>query len=428
MTPPGQDEPAAAPGRRRRRAALAVAAVVTLAGGASLAALLTHSPATTTGTTAALAPIPGFFQDTAGISATSTWAAGASCVSACGTASAIYRTLIVRWNGASWSRAASASPGQSAKLYSVSARPGGSAWAAGYSCASGCGTASSVDRTLILRWNGVSWSRAASPSPGRVAALYSVSAGPGGSAWAVGFSCCASKVDRTLILRWNGTRWSRAASPSPGRNAVLNGVSAGPGGSAWAAGYSCVSRCFTASEVDRTLVLRWNGASWSRAASASPGQSAKLYSVSAGPGGSAWAAGLSCASGCGTASEVDRTLILRWNGAGWSLAASASPGRVAALYSVSAGPGGSAWAVGFSCCASKVDRTLILRWNGARWSRAASPSPGRNAVLNGVSAGPGGSAWAAGYSCVSRCFTASEVDQTLILRWDGVSWSREPSP
>jgi hypothetical protein len=65
-------------------------------------------------------------------------------------------------------------------------------------------------------------------------------------------------------LRWDGTRWSRAMSPSPGRNAALNAVSAGPAGSAWAAGEVCVAGCGTASEIDRTLVLRWDGATWVR--------------------------------------------------------------------------------------------------------------------------------------------------------------------
>jgi hypothetical protein len=432
---PGRDEPAAWPSWRRRRAALAVAAVVTLVGGASLAACSPAPRHPTHATTALLAPFPGSLQHVAPISATSTWAVGtrfATGRSAATTSAVDDRTLILRWDGSSWSRAASPNPGRAAELFSVSAGPGGSAWAAGYSCVSGCGTASEVDRTLILRWDGSSWSRAASPSPGRSAWLDGVSAGPGGSAWAAGWSCVsgcgtASEVDRTLILRWDGRSWSRAASPSPGRVAGLDGVSAGPGGSAWAAGRSCVSGCFTASEVDRTLILRWDGGSWSRAASPSPGRTAQLVSVSAGPGGSAWAAGRSCVSGCGTASAVVRTLILRWHGGSWSRAASPSPGRTAVLWGVSAGPGGSAWASGFSCVsgcgtASAVDRTLILRWHGGSWSRAASPSPGRGADLVSVSAGPGGSAWAAGFSCVSGCFTASEVDRTLILRWDGTGW------
>jgi hypothetical protein len=266
----GRDEPAAGPSWRRRRGALAVGAVVTLVGGASLAACSPAPRHPTNATTAGAGAGSGTLQDVASISATSTWAVGtrfATGRSAPTTSAVDERTLILRWDGASWSRVASPSPGRSAWLDGVSAGPGGSAWAAGWSCVSGCGTASEVDRTLILRWDGGSWSRAASPSPGRDAALWGVSAGPGGSAWASGYSCVsgcgtASEVVRTLILRWNGGRWSRAASPSPGRRADLLSVSAGPEGSAWAVGTRCARGCGTASEVDRTLILRWNGGSW----------------------------------------------------------------------------------------------------------------------------------------------------------------------
>src|SRR6476646_1011317 len=103
-------------------------------------------------------------------------------------------------------------PGQ---LLGVSAGPGGSAWVAGDTCASGCGTSSEADRTLILRWDGLSWSQTASPSPGLTAFLYGVSAAPDGSAWAIGSTGTSSGAGRTLILHWDGAAWSRAASPSP---------------------------------------------------------------------------------------------------------------------------------------------------------------------------------------------------------------------
>jgi hypothetical protein len=157
-----RDEPAAGPSWRRRRGALAVGAVVTLAGGASLAACSPAPRHPTHATTAVLAPVPGSLQDVAPISATSTWAVGTGgtgCATGCSsTTSAVDdRTLILRWDGGSWSRAASPSPGRAAGLDGVSAGPGGSAWAAGWSCMSGCGTASEVDRTLILRWDGTGW-------------------------------------------------------------------------------------------------------------------------------------------------------------------------------------------------------------------------------------------------------------------------------
>jgi hypothetical protein len=103
-------------------------------------------------------------------------------------------------------------------------------------------------------------------------------------------------------------------------------------------------------------------------------------------------------------------------------------GSSALLDAVSAGAGGTAWAVGSSCtpgCLAPraATRALILHWDGTAWSQAASPSPAGKAILTGVSAGPGGDAWAAGYTCTPGCFAPSEANQTLIMRWNGVTWS-----
>ena len=255
-----------------------------------------------------------------------------------------------------------------------------------------------------------------------------MSASPDGSAWAVGYTGTPSGADRTLILRWDGAAWSRAASPSPGRDALLLGVSAGPGGTAWAVGDSCMSRCGTTSAVYRMLIMHWDGKAWSLVTGPGLGSDAYLYGVSAGPGGSAWAVGYICTSGCHTASEADQMLILRWDGTSWSQAAAPGLGSSALLDAVSAGAGGTAWAVGSSCtpgCLAPraATRALILHWDGTAWSQAASPSPAGKAILTGVSAGPRGSAWAAGYTCTPGCFAPSEANQTLIMRWNGVTWS-----
>jgi serine/threonine protein kinase len=400
---------------RRRRGALA-AAVVLIAGGTGIAALLRHAPPP-----APLAPVPGFLAGVTAISASTAWAVGSGCEQACIRTAATGRKLILRRNESGWRRARFRTS-QHAELNGISAQPGGSVWAAGYSCTSSC----RVKRTLILRWNGSNWSEAPSQSPGQNAILYGVSAGQGGEAFAVG-SYSASGVSRTLILRWTGTQWSIVAS-SPLPNTVLHSVSIGPGGTAWAAGVYCTMRCGTQSPVRHTLILHWNRHAWSRKHSPSLGQSSFLYGVSAGPGKSAWAVGSSCASACGTDPAVDRTLILHWDGTQWRKVPSRSPGHSSALYGVSAGPDGSAWAVGTSCTsgcgtASQVHRTLILRLHGSKWSQVASPSPGRNVTLNGVSIAASG-AWAAGDICASGCRTKSEIDRTLMLRWDGVAWVR----
>jgi hypothetical protein len=379
-----------------------------------------EQPSATSGQRLPLSPIPGQLIGVSAGPGGSAWAAGSTTSG---------RALIVHWNGATWSQAsASPSPGGAALLHGVSAAPGGSAWVAGDTCASGCGTSSEADRTLILRWDGLSWSQTASPSPGRTAFLYGVSASPDGSAWAVGYTGTSSGADRTLILRWDGLSWSRMASPSPGRDALLLGVSAGPGRTAWAVGDSCMSRCGTTSAVYRMLILHWDGKAWSLVTGPGLGSDAYLYGVSAGPRGSAWAVGYICTSGCHTASEADQMLILRWDGTSWSQAAAPGLGSSALLDAVSAGVGGTAWAVGSSCtpgCLAPraATRALILHWDGTTWSQAASPSPAGKAILTGVSSGPGGGAWAAGYTCAPGCFAPSEANQTLIMRWNGVTWS-----
>jgi len=304
---------------------------------------------------------------------------------------------------------ASPSPTHSAGMEGWVAGSHGSAWAVFYYTASGLGTSSAVDRALIAHWNGRSWLRA--PSPSARDALSGVGTAPGGGARVVGYYCGPAPgggcYAQTLVLDWTGAGWSRVASPNPGTNPTLSAVSAGPAGAAWAVGGS----------FDGAVILHWDGATWSQVASPSPGRRAFLYDVSTAPDGTAWAVGNFCASACGTSSELHRTLILRFDGATWRRVTSPSPGRSAFLTGVAVGPDGTGWAVGYSCTSgcdtvSEVDRTVILRWDGTAWSGVASPSPGRSAILNGVSVAPSGGAWAVG----------SSDGRTLLLRWNGTAW------
>jgi hypothetical protein len=91
------------------------------------------------------------------------------------------------------------------------------------------------DLGTILRWDGVSWSSAGSPTSNRLNAVHCLSAS---SCWAVGNS--------GTILKWNGTAWSATASPVVNR---LNAVEARSPAEAWIAG-------------DNGTILEWDGASW----------------------------------------------------------------------------------------------------------------------------------------------------------------------
>ena len=85
-----------------------------------------------------------------------------------------------------------------------------------------------------------------------------------------------------------------------------------------------------------------------------------------------------------------------------------------------------AWAVGDYTASTGGPRTLIERWNGTAWKRQPSPSPGSsNNTLSGVAATSASNAWAVGQDSNNA---ASSVFQTLAEHWNGTAWTRVPSP
>src|SRR5262245_54175548 len=163
--------------------------------------------------------------------------------------------------------------------------------------------------------------------------------------------------------------------------------------------------------VGVVLVLAAAGCSGQRSALGTVGV---LQSVAAVSARDAWAVGSAGAEGCG----CGKTLILHWDGTGWSRVPSPTPaGRVASLSGVAFTAARDGWAVG-----SVGDRTLILRWDGAQWHRVASPTPPGGVILNAVAAVSATSAWAVGAA------GGPAGPRTLILRWDGTRWRPVPSP
>ena len=77
-----------------------------------------------------------------------------------------------------------------------------------------------------------------------------------------------------------------------------------------------------------------------------------------------------------------------------------------------------AWAVGATGSGDGPTKTLVLRWNGTTWKKMPSPSPRPNGGLSGVAATSADNAWAVGYTA-SRSHGS---EQTLILRWNGTAW------
>jgi hypothetical protein len=110
-----------------------------------------------------------------------------------------------------------------------------------------------------LRWDGTAWKRVPSPSPAAGGILFGVAATSARSAWAVGLTARhAGAASHPLILRWNGLKWTRVPGPSPAGSSGLEDVSVTSASNAWAVGAS--SGIF--GNHPKTLILHWNGISW----------------------------------------------------------------------------------------------------------------------------------------------------------------------
>jgi hypothetical protein len=277
-------------------------------------------------------------------------------------------------------------------------------WAVGY-----CGTTGS-HRPIIERWNGQHWS--VQPSPGTpasaVSQLNSVTATSGSNAWAVG-EYRSNGQTIPLIEHWNGQAWKIQASPDPSpQGAELAGVTALSANSAWAVGIVLGA---TQSQ-SQSLIEDWNGAGWQIQPSVSPGGQNFLIGVTALTGTQAWTAGLySFGSDTGT-------LVENWDGASWQEQTTPGPGPHIGFLGIAAHSASDVWAVGFRASLTNP-RTLVQHWNGTTWDVVPSPSPSASRdELIGVAVLSSASAWAVGY----------QGDKTLIERWNGTAWTVQPSP
>jgi hypothetical protein len=227
-----------------------------------------------------------------------------------------FQTLIVHWDGTAWTQVPSPNaPGSTQdNLVAVRATSATNAWAVG-----SYHNSSDVSQTLILHWNGTTWTQVASPSPAQSSSLTSVAATSAGDAWAVGFYYTGT-ADQSMILHWDGASWTQVTSPSPGSlSTILSGVRATSPSNAWAVG------SYTSGTPDRTLILHWNGSAWKQVTTPNPGGAAHdndLSSIAATSANDAWAAG---AYDTGTGL---RTVALHWDGVGLDAGDNARPGQL----------------------------------------------------------------------------------------------------
>jgi hypothetical protein len=175
-----------------------------------------------------------------------------------------WKTLILHWNGSTWSRVTSPNLGSAGNnLFGVGAVSANDIWAVG--------SANNGNNSLALHWNGSAWSLVASPNgtirPGiNRNALYSVAGRVANDVWAVGIQAYATVggagqpiyLGFTLIHHWDGFAWSEvvgAALPGTGEDGELRAVATVTAGTVWAAG-SFYDPAFS-TQAYRTLTQRY---------------------------------------------------------------------------------------------------------------------------------------------------------------------------
>jgi hypothetical protein len=348
--------------------------------------------------------INSHFTGVSAVSASDVWAVGWA-----GTTSGTI-SIALHWNGSAWSVVPSPSPSPTTTnyLWGVTARAANDVWAVGdYIDVGGKG------RTLILRWNGSAWTQIAGDDTGPLGlgfSLQSVAALASGNVWAVGTNSHA------LTEHWNGAQWGIVSAPNAGETVnIVNDVSGTSASDVWEVGF------YVFGTENRTLIERWDGAAWR--IEPSPNTNKRLNSlkgVDAFSPTDAWAVGNS-SSGSG----LDQTtLVMRWNGGSWTILPSPSPGTfgINELNAVAAISPTDVWAVGSSTDVGAYAETLIEHWNGATWSVVPSPNvSGENNGLYDVVAIAANDVWAVGYRGIG-------VFEPLAMHWNGATWALFPSP
>jgi photosystem II stability/assembly factor-like uncharacterized protein len=248
--------------------------------------------------------------------------------------------------------------------------------------------------SVILHWNGSSWSRVASPDN---TALYSVATVSANNAWAGG----GSDGIFPKILHWNGSAWSDAVIPS--MTGVINSIAMRTASDGWAVGGS--DNCQIPNGSYEGTILHWNGTAWS-VASGLP--DILLNSVAALSADDVWVAGSYCHNV--SVLHTDYGAVLgHWDGSVWHMDI-----RTPAPYgfvSIAALSSNDVWVTS--------NGGTIVHWDGHQWNNVSSPTS--DTLMSVVMASPT-DGWAVGGDQIFG------QHQPVVLHWDGNTWETAITP
>ena len=240
-------------------------------------------------------------------------------------------------------------------------------------------------------------------------------------AWAVGNLAQPGDQPQQVIEQWNGTEWSIFPGPKfpPNSQAILQAITATSANDIWAVG------SFGEGIFPFCLFEHFNGTAWT-AQVVKQTDLQNLLSVSADAPNDAWAVGT-------MSGNPLMTFATHWDGTNWTgLKHMPNVGTGNnQLNAVLALAPNNVWAVGFStptAAKQSQQQTLIEHFDGTAWSVVPSPNVGSNDSqanhLMGLTANSPDDIWAFG-SFISLDGLRT---MTLVLHWDGTSWTIVSSP
>jgi hypothetical protein len=229
---------------------------------------------------------------------------------------------------------------------------------------------------VIEQWNGTKWSLFPGPKFGKKdqADVFAMTSSSANDVWAIGSLVnLGTGLVSSLFEHWNGTAWTATTVES--NNEFLFGASADATNDAWAVG-------FHGSDNIGTAAMHWDGANWKRVTTPNVGQGAnKLNAVLALAPNDAWAVGFSTPVAPPQRSAT-LTLIEHFDGTSWAVVPSPNVGPNSAnqsnrLLGLTANSANDIWAFGsyFAADGSGHQMTLLLHWDGTSWTIASSPNP-----------------------------------------------------
>jgi hypothetical protein len=248
---------------------------------------------------------------------------------------------------------------------------------------------------VIERWNGTKWSLFPGPKFGKKdrADVFAMTSSSANDVWAIGSLVnLGTGLVSPLFEHWNGTAWATTTGESS--NEFLFGASADATNDAWAVG-------FNGSDNIETAAMHWDGANWKSVATPNVGEGTnKLNAVLALAPNDVWAVGFSTPV-APPEQAATLTLIEHFDGTSWTVVPSPNVGPNSAnqsnrLLGLTANSANDIWAFGsyFPTDGSGHQMTLVLHWDGISWTIAPSPSPGKGGfpcdlLWAGVAPSPG---------------------------------------